>query len=273
MSKLLINQKYQLGQQEKQVNAVTTTPYRPKHSTKRNQKGRCLTCGIQHKGACLIEKGKVPSHWSKKAQERMRKRIQKYKEKHKDAKPIATPIKVNKDHKKRKDNEQEPICTLITLSSQPIKEIPIANTIEEIPMVNVSEYESNEYEQDKDLNHQITNWFLDSGANAHFCNDRTAFIKYKPICEKHNIAKVTGSNQHLLIMGIGTVDITLKSIYGTRLLRVTNVYYSPLIRINVLSLSRFFEISEIWGEWRKAITLYTNDGTPFGAAEYNSNGL
>ena len=74
-------------------------------------------------------------------------------------------------------------------------------------------------------------------------------------------------------MGIGTVDITLKSIYGTRLLRVTNVYYSPLIRINVLSLSRFFEISGIWGEWRKAITLYTNDDTPFGAAEYSSNGL
>jgi hypothetical protein len=74
-------------------------------------------------------------------------------------------------------------------------------------------------------------------------------------------------------MGIGIVDITLKSIYETRLLRVTNVYYSPLIRINVLSLSRFFEILEIWGEWRKAITLYTNDGTLFGAAEYNSNGL
>jgi hypothetical protein len=74
-------------------------------------------------------------------------------------------------------------------------------------------------------------------------------------------------------MGIGIVDITLKSIYGTRLLRVTNVYYSLLIRINVLSLSRFFEISGIWGEWRKAITLYINDGTLFGAAEYNSNGL
>jgi hypothetical protein len=36
MSKLLIDQEYQLGQQKKQINAVTTTPYRPKHSTKRN---------------------------------------------------------------------------------------------------------------------------------------------------------------------------------------------------------------------------------------------
>jgi hypothetical protein len=62
ISKLLINQEYQLGQQKKQVNAVITTPYRPKHSTKRNQKGRCLTCGIQHKGACLVKKGKVSSY-------------------------------------------------------------------------------------------------------------------------------------------------------------------------------------------------------------------
>jgi hypothetical protein len=74
-------------------------------------------------------------------------------------------------------------------------------------------------------------------------------------------------------MGISTVDITLKSIYGTRLFRVINVYYSLLIRINVLSLSRFFKILGIWGEWRKAITLYTNNNTPFGAAEYNFNGL
>ena len=77
----------------------------------------------------------------------MRKRIQEYKEKHKNAKPIVTLIEVNKGHKKRKGNEQEPICTLITLSpSQSIEEIPIANTIEKISIVNVSEYELNEYE-------------------------------------------------------------------------------------------------------------------------------
>jgi hypothetical protein len=155
-----------------------------------------------------------------------------------------------------------------------IEEIPMANTIDEIPIANTidSEHELNEYEQDEDPNHLITDWFLDSGANAHFCNDGTVFIKYKPICDQHT-AKVAGSNQHLPIHGIGTVDITLQSIYGKRLLRVTDVYYSPLIRINVLSLSRFFEKSGIWGEWRNTITLYTNRGTPVGAAEYGSNGL
>jgi hypothetical protein len=84
-----------------------------------------------------------------------------------------------------------------------IEEIPMANTIDEIPIANTidSEHESNEYEQDEDPNHLITDWFLDSGANAHFCNDRTVFIKYKPICEQHT-AKVAGSNQHLPIHGI-----------------------------------------------------------------------
>jgi hypothetical protein len=116
----------------------------------------------------------------------MRKRIQEYKEKHKDAKLIATLIEVNKGHKRRKGNEQELICTLITLSPpQPIEEIPMAND---------SEYELIEYEQDKDLNYLIIDWFLDSGANAHFCNDRITFIKYKSICEKYNIAKIARSN-------------------------------------------------------------------------------
>jgi hypothetical protein len=127
----------------------------------------------------------------------MRKRIQEYKEKHKNAKPIATPIEINKGHKKRKNNEQESICTLIILSlspPQPIKEIPMVNTIKEILMANDSEHELIKYEQDKDPNYLITNWFLDLGVNAHFCNDRIAFIKYKPICEKHNTAKIAGSN-------------------------------------------------------------------------------
>jgi hypothetical protein len=136
MSKLLIYQEYQLGQQEKQVNAATTTPYRPRQ-TKRSQLRRCPTCSIPHKKACLVEKGEIPSHWSNEAQERMRKRIQEYKEKHKNAKPIATPIEINKGHKRRKGNESAPICTLI-MSPPPkcIEKIPIANTIEEIPMVN-----------------------------------------------------------------------------------------------------------------------------------------
>jgi hypothetical protein len=134
MSKLLIDQEYQLGQQEKQVNAATTMPYRPRQ-TKRSQLRRCPTCSIPHKKACLVEKGEIPSHWSNKAQERMRKRIQEYKEKHKNAKPIATPIEINKSHKRRKGNESAPICTLI-MSPPPkcIEKIPIANTIEEIPM-------------------------------------------------------------------------------------------------------------------------------------------
>jgi hypothetical protein len=79
----------------------------------------------------------------------MRKRIQKYKKKYKNAKPIVTPIKINKGYKKRKGNEQELICTFIILSpslSQPIEEILMVNIIKEILMANVSKYELNEYE-------------------------------------------------------------------------------------------------------------------------------
>ena len=246
-----------------------------------------------------MEKGEISSHWSADAQERMKRRIQEYKEKRRNASPIATSIEAQRSQKRRKgNNKQEPIITLITLpppksidtsmeanrsqklregyEQEQIKELTSLLPLKPIATSMVNEYDSqseSEVKMDNVPNHLITDWFLDSGANAHFCNDRSAFIKYKPICEKHNTAKGAGSNQHLPIMGQGTVDITLKSIHGTRTLRVTNVYYSPLIRINVLSLSRFFEISGIWGEWRKTIILYTNDGTPFGAAEYSSNGL
>jgi hypothetical protein len=133
MSKLLIDQKYQLGQQEKQVNAVVTTPHKPrhaiKHANKKDQLKRCPICRMLHRSPCLVKKEEIPSHWSIEAQERMRKRIQEYNQKRKDAKPIATTIETNKSYKKRKGNDQEPICTLITLPPPRLTE-PIETAIE-----------------------------------------------------------------------------------------------------------------------------------------------
>ena len=117
ISKLFIDQEYQLAKQGKQVNAVMTTSYKPNRGpTKRSQFKNCQICGIRHKGACLVEKGEISSHWSADAQERMKRRIQEYKEKRRNASPITTSIEAQRSQKRRKgNNKQEPIITFITL--------------------------------------------------------------------------------------------------------------------------------------------------------------
>jgi GAG-pre-integrase domain len=80
------------------------------------------------------------------------------------------------------------------------------------------------------------------------------------------------SAANMPIQGIGTVEIDLESAHGINTLKVRDVYYSPGIRINVLSPSVIFSKSGIWGQWGKAITLFNKHNDPIGMA-YQVNHL
>jgi hypothetical protein len=78
-----------------------------------------------------------------------------------------------------------------------------------------------------------TNWFLNSGANGHFCHNTDYFIQYERIDEN---ALTTQDNNKLPIIGKGTVEITIinpRNRYTT--FHITNVNYSLTVRLNILS--------------------------------------
>jgi hypothetical protein len=78
-----------------------------------------------------------------------------------------------------------------------------------------------------------TNWFLNSGANGHFCHNTDYFIQYERIDKN---ALTTHDNNKLPIIGKGTVEITIinpRNRYTT--FHITNVNYSLTVRLNILS--------------------------------------
>jgi hypothetical protein len=78
-----------------------------------------------------------------------------------------------------------------------------------------------------------TNWFLDSGANGHFCHNTDYFIQYERIDKN----ALTAHNENKLpIIGRGTVKITVISPRNRHTtFHVTNVNHSPAVRLNILS--------------------------------------
>jgi hypothetical protein len=78
-----------------------------------------------------------------------------------------------------------------------------------------------------------TNWFLDSGANGHFCHNTDYFIQYERIDEN---ALTAHDENKLPIIGRGTVEMTVvgpRNRYTT--FHVTNVNHLPAVRLNILS--------------------------------------
>jgi hypothetical protein len=77
-----------------------------------------------------------------------------------------------------------------------------------------------------------TNWFLDSGANGHFCHNTDYFIQYERIDEN---AFTAYDNNKLPIIGKGTVKITIVGPRNRHItFYVTNVNHSPAVRLNIL---------------------------------------
>jgi hypothetical protein len=77
-----------------------------------------------------------------------------------------------------------------------------------------------------------TNWFLDLGANGHFCYNTDYFIQYERIDE--NVLTAYDENK-LLIIKRGTVEMTVISPRNRHTtFHITNVNHLPAVRLNIL---------------------------------------
>jgi hypothetical protein len=76
-------------------------------------------------------------------------------------------------------------------------------------------------------------WIVDSGSNAHVCNDRNRFIEMRPYQDSLSTGGGTTPITH-----IGTVVLSVETINGSyREIPVSNCLYSPSVPLNLLSLS------------------------------------
>jgi hypothetical protein len=96
---------------------------------------------------------------------------------------------------------------------------------------------------DKEL-FKSTNWFLNSGANGHFCHNTDYFIQYERIDKN---ALTAHDENKLFIIERGTVEITVinpRNRHTT--FHVINVNYLPAVRLNILLSYALNNQSEIW---------------------------
>jgi hypothetical protein len=116
----------------------------------------------------------------------------------------------------------------------PVKPIMIPQSI------NMMKVDYQSYDNDKEECNAVvdkglfksTNWFLDSGANGHFCHNTDYFIQYERIDEN----ALTAYNENKLpIIEKGIVKITVigpRNRYTT--FHVTNVNHLLAVRLNIL---------------------------------------
>ncbi|KAF2298893.1 hypothetical protein GH714_028823 [Hevea brasiliensis] len=75
-------------------------------------------------------------------------------------------------------------------------------------------------------------WWYDSGATVHVCNDKTQFKNYEEVVNGQKV--LMGNHDSAKVVGKGSVELNFTS--GKKLLLV-NVLYVPEIRKNLVSAS------------------------------------
>jgi len=86
-----------------------------------------------------------------------------------------------------------------------------------------------------DKENEMTEWLADSGASMHFTFDINDFIEYKELAEKIPVSTANSSSQ---IIGRGTVVLLLES---GESVRIFPVYYTPDLKVRLLSLGAFIQ--------------------------------
>jgi hypothetical protein len=262
---------------------------------------RCNTCMCFHKGECHVKTGKIPDNWSAAKKARIRERIDQFKKHGKVT--VANAIDAKDEGPKEQSHKKKRKHIYVSLldvngaigrngAIDVAKEANGLNAaIEEANGLNAAIEEADEFNAAieettdpmdvdqssiSDSKHEFepgrhqADWYLDSGANAHFCSDLSQFTQFRPLSNRS--ANLAMSAANMPIQGIGIVEIDLESAHGINTLKIRDVYYSPGIRINVLSPSVIFSKSGIWGQWGKAITLFNKHNDPIGMA-YQVNHL
>jgi hypothetical protein len=100
-------------------------------------------------------------------------------------------------------------------------------------------------------------WFADSATTSHICNQKDAFVSYKPLTGK----TVSGvGNNKAKIEGRGTVELESINNGYKYLLKLEDVLYIPSNRNNLISLGRWDQAGGRYTGGGGALTLITKDG-------------
>ena len=76
-------------------------------------------------------------------------------------------------------------------------------------------------------------WVLDSGCNQHMAGDPSAFTSFTPLAEK----AIGGVGGNLVVTGIGSIRLYVKTRNGPSHIIIHNVWYVPNSKYNLLSYS------------------------------------
>lgn len=80
-------------------------------------------------------------------------------------------------------------------------------------------------------------WFLDSGASTHCCNDKDAFIELSA-CSGMKVQNYGGSDKELVCAGVGTVILNAVVDGERRCLKLENVMHFPGASCSLMSVSK-----------------------------------
>ena len=120
---------------------------------------------------------------------------------------------------------------------------------------NVTTHVNNMSENDEPL--IFYDWLADSATTSHICNQRGAFVNYKPVMGK-TVAGV--GNHQANVEGRGTVELESNYNGYKYLLRLENVLHIPSNRNNLISLGRWDQAGGRYTGGGGVLILITKDG-------------
>jgi hypothetical protein len=110
-------------------------------------------------------------------------------------------------------------------------------------------------------------WYLDSCALTHFTNNKRYFKNYRQI---NNQTASTVTNDPFSIKRIKTIQLEILTPKEIKIrFQINNIYYSPKIRMNLLSSTKLFRQSEITDIWGDTAILSTRNGFKFCEIQYH----
>ena len=246
---------------------------------KKQQKPRCHICGVMHGNKCLVLTGEIPNNWTEDAQDRLRERIKQHQatlakggQANDRQRSYTTPQRNNTSNNPNQGYTTQNVpskVVMITLNesvNEVKKEIDQLIHKESVKGA-IGKTTPECYTIDVIGKTPTNTWILDSGANTHMCNNTRLFTKYRAI--NGGKASTASRNNKFAILGVGTVQIPMLIANQVVMWEVSNTYYAPSLRYNILSVSELWKSPEqITGTWRDEITLFTKNGIVIGYADW-----